>query len=207
MEIRLVIEKNKRRLRAHQLTGKETVIGRRQDCSLCIRSSEVSRRHCLLTVDNKSLFVEDLDSVNGTLVNGKRITGKQALRSGDHLGIGPVQFLVEFGPPPKRLPRPKAARAADGDDEGLPVGKIEAAPSQIVFPEEDDALDALPLPDDEDETEQADAATSGLALADDETLAKEDDEGVSEDWKMPGSDDLRKLLSGLDDDKSRRRRK
>lgn len=211
MEIRLVIEKNKRRLRAHQLTTKKTVIGRRQDCGLCIPSSEVSRRHCVLTIEDGKLLVEDLDSVNGTLVNGKRITAKQALRSGDRLVVGPIQFLVEFGPPPRPLAGPKAAKEIEGEDEVLPVAEIvdESAPSRLVFPEdEDEAQDVLPLPDEDDETDQAEAAASGLALADDDdTVAKEEDDGVAEDWKMPGSDDLRKLLSGLDDDKSKRRRK
>jgi predicted component of type VI protein secretion system len=212
MEFRLVIEKNKRRLRAHQLTTKETIIGRRQDCGLCIPSSEVSRRHCVLTIEADKLSVEDLDSVNGTLVNGKRITARQALRSGDRLAVGPIQFLVEFGPAPKPPGKPKPAKKAeDEDDEIIPVAEIvddDNAPSKLVFPE-DEVVDALPLSNEDDETDQAEAAASGLALPDDEeTVAKEEQEdGVAEDWKMPGSDDLRKLLSGLDDDKSKRRQK
>jgi pSer/pThr/pTyr-binding forkhead associated (FHA) protein len=211
MEIRLVIKKGNRRLRAHQLTTKETVIGRRQDCTLCIRSSEVSRRHCLLTLDNDSLTVEDLDSVNGTLLNGKRITGKEVVRAGDVLGIGPVYFVVEFGQSrktPKPVDAPKVGRAAAKErDEPLPVGQLEGATSALIFAEDDDALDALPLPEDEDETEQADLENGEpLALADGETVAHEGDQREEEEWDIPAADDLRKFLSQLDDN-SRRKRK
>jgi hypothetical protein len=211
MEIRLVIKKGNRRLRAHQLTTKETVIGRRQDCTLCVRSSEVSRRHCLLTLENDSLTIEDLDSVNGTILNGKRITAKQVVHPGDVLGIGPVQFVVEFGPvrrKPDRLDAPKVGgHVAREEDERLPVGQIEGATSALIFAEEDEALDALPLPDDEEETEQADLANGNpLALADEETVAQEGDQRIEQDWNIPVADDLRKFLSQLDD-RSRHSRK
>src|SRR5207244_5197864 len=59
-------------------------------------SAAVSRRHCVLRIDNGSVNVEDLDSVNGTFINGQRVVGKQVLRPGDRLEIGPLQFMVEY---------------------------------------------------------------------------------------------------------------
>jgi pSer/pThr/pTyr-binding forkhead associated (FHA) protein len=158
MEIRLVIKKGNRRVRAHQLTTKETVIGRRQDCTLCVRSSEVSRRHCVLTFENNCLAIEDLDSVNGTLLNGKRIVAKEVVRPGDVLGIGPVHFVVEFGPvrkTPDHLHAPRSGKHLANDGGlALPFGQNMGTTSALVFVEEAEALEALPLPDDEDGTEQ-----------------------------------------------------
>src|SRR5207244_4199000 len=76
--------------------SEETIVGRRRDCDLRIRSSEVSRRHCLLSFQDGVLHVEDLDSVNGTFVNGVRVSGRQVVRPGDRLDVGPIQFLVEY---------------------------------------------------------------------------------------------------------------
>src|SRR5438876_11587905 len=88
MQIKLIVKKGSTRARVIHLQSAETIIGRRHDCDLRILSSEVSRRHCLLSIHEGILSVEDLDSVNGTVVNGKRVTAKQALRSGDFLEIG-----------------------------------------------------------------------------------------------------------------------
>ena len=54
----------------------------------------VSRLHCRLTTDaSDQLIVEDLESTNGTLVNGDRVA-RAVLREGDILTVGRVQFTV-----------------------------------------------------------------------------------------------------------------
>ncbi|MFV2066845.1 MAG: FHA domain-containing protein [Pirellulales bacterium] len=70
------------------------LIGRSHECSLRARSDLVSRRHCELIVDRRSVVVRDLGSKNGTLVNGQRIDEPRALESGDKLQIGPMKFEV-----------------------------------------------------------------------------------------------------------------
>ena len=96
MNVRLVVEKGSSKRRTWQLHQKDTIVGRRRDCDLRILSAEVSRRHCVLSIDDGYVNVEDLDSINGTFVNGSRVVGRQVVRPGDHLQIGPLEFTVEY---------------------------------------------------------------------------------------------------------------
>src|SRR4051812_4473060 len=96
MDVRLVVEKGAARSRAIRLHSEETIVGRRHGCDLRIPSASVSRRHCLLSFRDGFLSVEDLLSANGTYLNGERVAGKQVVRPGDRLDVGPVTFVVEY---------------------------------------------------------------------------------------------------------------
>ena len=52
----------------------------------------VSRRHCRFTLENDSLFVEDLNSANSTYVNNQKISTKTKLARGDEIGLGGAVF-------------------------------------------------------------------------------------------------------------------
>ena len=52
----------------------------------------VSRRHCRFTLENDKLFVEDLNSANGTYVNNRKIFQKTKLAKGDEIGLGGAVF-------------------------------------------------------------------------------------------------------------------
>ncbi|MEM9303230.1 MAG: FHA domain-containing protein [Pseudomonadota bacterium] len=71
-----------------------TVIGRQSDCDVCLPSDEVSRRHAQITLTSEGLFVEDLDSANGTFVNGRRVK-REKIEPGDELKLDTVRFLVQ----------------------------------------------------------------------------------------------------------------
>ena len=70
------------------LTEGEHLAGRDTECSLMIDASTVSRRHARITVVSGTATVEDLDSTNGTHVNGTRISGPTRLSPGDELSLG-----------------------------------------------------------------------------------------------------------------------
>lgn len=53
-------------------SGKQLVIGRREDCDVHIRDEGVSRRHAAIEVRGAGAVLHDLDSANGTWVDGKR---------------------------------------------------------------------------------------------------------------------------------------
>ena len=59
----------------------------------------VSRAHCKVFEKEDRIYVEDLGSANGTLVNGKKLTPGEstALRGNDELQIADVMLLVTFG--------------------------------------------------------------------------------------------------------------
>ncbi len=80
--------------------GRRTRIGRAPSCELHIPSTSVSRHHALLHVNSRDVVIEDLNSTNGVLVNGRRIS-RQLLNDGDLLTIGEAQFrlTVKLAPP------------------------------------------------------------------------------------------------------------
>lgn len=73
----------------------EIVIGRGPDCDIVINERQVSRRHVRihLNSDNK-IFIADLNSKNGTLLNGENVTDQNSLKDGDEIIIGLVQEFV-----------------------------------------------------------------------------------------------------------------
>lgn len=75
-----------------------TLIGRSTDCNLKIASSQVSRNHCRITLGDDAVFVEDLGSANGTLVDGQLLTAHQptAIAPGAHLIVGPAEFQIDY---------------------------------------------------------------------------------------------------------------
>ena len=74
--------------------GTHVVIGRHRDCTLAIESPLVSREHARLQADGGQWFIEDLGSINGTFVNGRRIRERVALKVDDKVGI--ATFLYRF---------------------------------------------------------------------------------------------------------------
>ena len=64
------------------------LIGSLEDCDLTVPDSTVSGRHCRLTRDATGYRLEDLDSTNGTYVNGTRITGPATVSKSDTITLG-----------------------------------------------------------------------------------------------------------------------
>jgi chromosome segregation ATPase len=71
--------------------GRRTRIGRAQTSELQIDSSSVSRHHALVLVGAREVIIEDLNSTNGVIVNGRKVS-RQLLRDGDAVTIGEIQF-------------------------------------------------------------------------------------------------------------------
>jgi len=75
--------------------GVSRTIGRAAQADFILDAPLVSRVHCRLSVEpSAELVVTDLDSTNGTFVNGERIT-RATLRDGDRLAVGRVTFTVK----------------------------------------------------------------------------------------------------------------
>ena len=74
------------------LPGGVRTVGRAAGADFIVDAPLVSRVHCRLTaLADGALEVQDLDSTNGTFINGERIqTGR--LASGDRLGVGRVEL-------------------------------------------------------------------------------------------------------------------
>jgi len=70
------------------------VIGRDPECGLVVSSRAVSRRHAALMPGLLGYTVTD-ESSNGTLVNGRRVSGAVLLRQGDRIRLGDAEFRFE----------------------------------------------------------------------------------------------------------------
>jgi chromosome segregation ATPase len=71
--------------------GRRTRIGRAPDNDICIEDSSVSRHHAIVVSGPNGTFIEDLDSVNGVGVNGRRIRHER-LNEGDFVTLGTMRF-------------------------------------------------------------------------------------------------------------------
>ena len=100
-------------------------IGRSVVCDLVIDSREVSRRHAEIVRDEAGWVIQDLDSRNGTFVNGERVV-RRLLHDGDRITLAegsaaPVTLVFQL-PPPAR-PGPCAVLLQDGPE---PAANIRA---------------------------------------------------------------------------------
>ena len=77
--------------------GVVKTIGRTAKADFIVDAALVSRLHCRLRAgDDDQLTIEDLDTTNGTYVNGQRVTCA-TLKTGDTLTVGRVEFRVMPG--------------------------------------------------------------------------------------------------------------
>ena len=90
--------------------SRRTRIGRAAGCELQIDSSSVSRHHAVVLVGPSDTIIEDLNSTNGVLVNGRKVT-RQVLSDGDLLTFGETKFRY-FVRPPRRPPEQNPAEPA-----------------------------------------------------------------------------------------------
>jgi pSer/pThr/pTyr-binding forkhead associated (FHA) protein len=76
------------------VTGPEFVIGRDPDCQLRPVSSQVSRRHAQIDINEDVVTIRDLGSRNGTILNGKAVSRPTGLQDGDSVIVGPLRLVV-----------------------------------------------------------------------------------------------------------------
>jgi predicted nucleic acid-binding Zn-ribbon protein len=74
--------------------GRRTTIGRTPDNDIQIDTTYISRHHAVVLSNAQDCVIEDLNSTNGVLVNGRRV-GRQSLRDGDSLLIGNTTFTYQ----------------------------------------------------------------------------------------------------------------
>lgn len=89
------------------------VIGRSTQTDVRLPHPLVSRKHCELTERDGKLFARDLGSLNGTLVNGKRIAQAEVVMPDELITVGPVVFRAVY--------QPGVAVARDSATETLPL--------------------------------------------------------------------------------------
>jgi pSer/pThr/pTyr-binding forkhead associated (FHA) protein len=82
-------------LAGHRVEVTSALVLGREGTDLVIEDPQVSRRHAAVRPAGDGLEIEDLGSLNGTWVNGARVTGKVRLALGDRVRVGDSSFEVE----------------------------------------------------------------------------------------------------------------
>jgi predicted nucleic acid-binding Zn-ribbon protein len=77
--------------------GRKTSIGRTPDNDVQIDTKFVSRHHAVILAGNVHTIIEDLNSTNGVVVNGQRVT-RHSLKDGDAIVVGNAQFRFAVRP-------------------------------------------------------------------------------------------------------------
>ncbi|MBI5249755.1 MAG: FHA domain-containing protein [Desulfomonile tiedjei] len=75
--------------------GEQTMVGRHEKCDLRLVDSMVSRNHCIILKEGRRFVVKDLESRNGTWINGRRIKNRRSLRTGDVIQVGPFRLFFQ----------------------------------------------------------------------------------------------------------------
>ena len=69
-------------------------IGRKEGNSIVMADQHVSGKHAQILVRNNGLFLEDLNSTNGTYLNGRKLKGRAKLSNKDEIRIGSGVFKI-----------------------------------------------------------------------------------------------------------------
>jgi len=116
--------------KSFDLSGGEITVGRVEDNKIQIEHASVSGHHAVLRLESLDYVIKDLDSTNGTRINGERVT-QQKLRRNDILRLGNIELLYdsEHAPPGQPMPSPsERVNLAECSTHGRPVGFVNASP-------------------------------------------------------------------------------
>ncbi len=91
----------------HRLSQYETVIGRGDEAQIDLNDEQVSKRHCLLRVEGPVCTIQELGSLNGTFVNGRKLRDETAirLRHLDEIQVGSTRLFVLHGAYKRNAPQ------------------------------------------------------------------------------------------------------
>ncbi len=94
MPLRMAIDEKDRR-HQHVLSTGEIVVGSSVDCDIQLSHPTVSRRHALILVGGSEAWLEDLDSSNGTRLDGTTVRERRPLLPGARIQFGDVRASIE----------------------------------------------------------------------------------------------------------------
>ncbi len=92
-KITIITEDSSQPLSFQQL---QISIGRDPSCNVCFNDNTVSAQHARLEFRQSQWWLEDLQSTNGTFVNGVNVTQPIVVTTGDEVSVGHVHFRIEL---------------------------------------------------------------------------------------------------------------
>src|SRR5919108_6061505 len=120
------------------LHGAEIPVGRDPGNLVAISDASLSRRHCVLVRDEGSYLIRDLESRNGTFVNGVAVT-ESSLHHGDQISVGDsvLLFLVR-----EEVEEPATSHVEF--EEGTTHATAQLRPQDVLYLQPDRVLSELP---------------------------------------------------------------
>ena len=120
--------------RTYELKVDKTTIGRVDENAFPIPEPSVSSHHCEILLRGNEVVVRDLDSTNGTFINGDKIT-ESKIKPGQILRLGNVELRLETGAPAgpakkhldQTLVIPQGVKLGDSDTSTRPVSDTSAS--------------------------------------------------------------------------------
>lgn len=95
--------------RTYELKGETNTVGRVEDNTLQIPEASVSSHHCEILLRGSDVVIKDLNSTNGTFINGEKIS-ESVLKPGQTLRLGQIELKLDPGDG-SVAPAPSAASA------------------------------------------------------------------------------------------------
>lgn len=120
-DMQLQVLLGRERGRIYTVEAGTHIVGRGADATVVLDSTLVSRHHAGLVIGPGDIRITDLESSNGTFINGARVVGEGVAVPGDTLLIGDFPMRVYRTPAPALSPR-NAADAIEGRPARLPIG-------------------------------------------------------------------------------------
>ena len=111
--------------RSHELKVDKTTIGRVDDNTFPIAEASVSSHHCEVLLRGSDVVIHDLNSTNGTFINGEKIT-ESVLKPGQTLRLGQVELRLEAEGAPGSGAPPPASKPAGPASSPSPNKKAES---------------------------------------------------------------------------------
>jgi len=120
------------------LSGHEIPVGRESSNVLAISDPSLSRRHCLISREGDDYKIRDLESRNGTFVNGAAVR-ESRLQHGDQISVGDSVFLLLL-----REDAPEPARASVEFEDNPAHATAQLRPQDVLYLQPDRILSELP---------------------------------------------------------------
>lgn len=92
--IRIEVRTKKRGAVSRAFSQPEIILGRDPSCDLPLDDETVSASHARLRYHHKQWWLEDLQSTNGTRLNGQKVTTATVLASGDEVRCGKAKLVI-----------------------------------------------------------------------------------------------------------------
>ena|SRR6266446_506087 len=111
--------------RTFELKAEKTTVGRVEDNAFQIPETSVSSHHAELHLRGNDVLVKDLNSTNGTFINGEKISNEATLKPGQILRLGMIEMRLETGE--ASLPSRKSLDQTRIIPQGVKLNDLESA--------------------------------------------------------------------------------